>query len=94
MPTAQEIVYRNDSVLFNLHESCFNSINYDLSVCFTINFSLSKSSGRNLSLLWNIYTCVKSVLAKLTLKLHKKVKKLYILGFYKVIYQNVNYSIF
>ena len=52
--------------------------------------SLSKSSGQNVSLLWNIYTCEKSVLAKLTLKLHKKIKKLYMLGFYKAIYQNVD----
>ena len=59
MSTLQEIVYRNDSVLFNLHESCFTNINYDLKVCFPTNFSLSKSSGQNLSLLWNIYTCVK-----------------------------------
>ena len=30
MSTLQEIVYRNDSVLFNLHESCFTNINYDI----------------------------------------------------------------
>ena len=26
----QETVYRNDSMLFNLHEFCFTNINYDL----------------------------------------------------------------
>ena len=35
-------VYRNDSVLFNLYESCFTNINYDLKVCFTTRFSLTK----------------------------------------------------
>ena len=30
MSTLQEIVYKNDLVLFNLHESCFTKINYDL----------------------------------------------------------------
>ena len=30
MSTLHETVYRNDSVLFNLHESCFTNINYDL----------------------------------------------------------------
>ena len=75
MSTLHEIVYKNDSVLFNLHKPCFTSINYDLKVCFTNNFSLTKSNGQNVSLLWNIYTCEKSVLAKLTIKLHKKIKK-------------------
>ena len=56
--TLQETVYRNDSVLFNLN------INYDLKVCFITNFSLAKSKSRNLSLLWNIDTFVKPVLAK------------------------------
>ena len=30
MSTLQEIVYRKDSLLFNLHESCFTNTNYDL----------------------------------------------------------------
>ena len=30
MSTLQDIVYRNDSVLFNPHESFFTNINYDL----------------------------------------------------------------
>ena len=80
MPTLQETVYRNDSVLFNLHESCFTNTSYDLKVCFTTNFSKTKSSGQNLSLLWNIDTYVKSVHAKLTRKLHNKIKLLNILG--------------
>ena len=43
MSTLQEIVYRNDSLLSNLHESCFTNINYVLKVCFITNFSLIKS---------------------------------------------------
>ena len=57
--TLQETVYRNDSVLFNLHESCCTNINYDLKVCFITNFILTKSRSRNLSLLWSIDTFVK-----------------------------------
>ena len=30
MSILQETVYRNDSVLFNQHESCFTNINYDI----------------------------------------------------------------
>ena len=56
--TLQETVNRNDSVLFNLHESCFAKINYDLKVCFITNFSLTKSRSRNLSVLWSIDTSV------------------------------------
>ena len=90
MSTLQKTVYiLNDSVLYNLHESCFTNLTYDLKVCFTTNFSLTKPSDRNLSLLWNIDTCVKFVHAKLTLKFHNKIKLLYILGFYKTKYQNV-----
>ena len=48
MSTSQETVYRNDSVLFSLHSSCFTNINYDLKVCFTTNFSLTNPSGQNL----------------------------------------------
>ena len=59
MSTLQETVYRNDSVSSNLHESCFTIINYNLKVCFTTNISFTKSSGRHLSLLWNIDTCAK-----------------------------------
>ena len=73
--------------IFNLHESCFTNINYDLKVCFIINFCLTKSS-RKLSLLWKIDTFVKSIHAKYILKLHKNIKLLYIMGFYKAIYQN------
>ena len=32
---------RNASVLFNLHESCFTNINYDIKVYFTTKFSLT-----------------------------------------------------
>ena len=34
-------VCRNDSVLFNLHESCFTNNNYDLKVCFTTKYNLT-----------------------------------------------------
>ena len=34
MPTLQETTYRNDSVLFNLHESCFTNTTYDLKVFY------------------------------------------------------------
>ena len=50
MSTLQETVYRNDSLLLNLHESCFTNINYDLKVCFITNLSLTKSRSQNLSL--------------------------------------------
>ena len=59
MSTLQETVYRNDSVLFKLHESCFTNISYDFKVCFITNSSLTKSRSQNLSLLWNIDTIVK-----------------------------------
>ena len=41
MSTLQETLYRNDSLLFNLHESCFTNIIYDLKVCFITNLSLT-----------------------------------------------------
>ena len=41
--------------------------------CFTTNFSVTKSSGQNLFLLWNKGTGVKYVHAKLTLKLHSNI---------------------
>ena len=34
MPKMQETVYRNDSVLFNLHESCFTNTTYDFKVFY------------------------------------------------------------
>ena len=51
----------NDLVLFNLHESDFTNINYDLKIRFITNFSLSKSRSWNLSLLWNIDTFLKNM---------------------------------
>ena len=59
MSTLQETVYRNDSVKFNPHKSCFTNTNYDLKVYFITDFSLTKSRSQNLSLLWNIDTFVK-----------------------------------
>ena len=59
MSTLQETVYRNDSLLFYLHDSCFTNISYDLKVLFITNFSLTISRGWNLSLSWNIDTFVK-----------------------------------
>ena len=61
MSTLQETVYRNDSVLLNLHESCFTNTNFDLKVYFITNFSLTKSRSQNVSLLWNIDTFVKNL---------------------------------
>ena len=94
MSTLHETVYRNDSVLFNLHESCFTNINYNLQVYFITNFSLTKSRSRNSSLLWNIDIFVKNLYMQLTLKLHYNTKLLYILGFYKAIYQHDGYQHF
>ena len=47
MSTLQETAYRNDSMLFSLHKSYLTSINYDLKVCLTASFSLTKRSGQN-----------------------------------------------
>ena len=43
---------------------------------------------------WTYAHVSKSLIDELTLKLHKKIKKIYMLGFYKAIYQNNDQSTF
>ena len=47
MSTLQETVYRNDSVVFNLHESCYTNTNYEVKgIYFVIYRIISKFTDK------------------------------------------------